>query len=148
MSHCLPFGPSADCGTTTACVVRIVEVIFTRSPVTSAILPPGYARTKTVGMPVPSIEIKLKDVPDAGYYTNKNPQQGEILIRGGSVTNGYFKVCLHPACCDLLPKVVLQRDDLNKESFDEDGWFMTGDIGQWAPDGTLSIIDRKKVRCC
>jgi long-chain acyl-CoA synthetase len=41
---------------------------------------------------------------------------------------------------------VKQRDDLNKEVFTEDGWFMTGDIGQWAEDGTLSIIDRVKVR--
>ena len=39
-----------------------------------------------------------------------------------------------------------QRDDLTKEAFTEDKWFMTGDIGQWNEDGTLSIIDRKKVR--
>jgi acyl-CoA synthetase (AMP-forming)/AMP-acid ligase II len=61
-----------------------------------AILPPAYARTKTVGMPVPSIEIKLRDVPEAGYYAARNPPQGEILIRGGSVTSGYFKVRTAP----------------------------------------------------
>jgi long-chain acyl-CoA synthetase len=38
----------------------------------------------------------------------------------------------------------VKRDDLVKEAFTEDGWFMTGDIGQFNPNGTLSIIDRKK----
>ncbi|GAA6059698.1 hypothetical protein JCM10212_000085, partial [Sporobolomyces blumeae] len=37
-----------------------------------------------------------------------------------------------------------KREDLTKEAFTDDGWFETGDIGQWNKDGTLSIIDRKK----
>ena len=36
-----------------------------------------------------------------------------------------------------------KRQDLTDEAF-VDGWFLTGDIGQWNKDGTLSIIDRKK----
>jgi len=65
---------------------------------------------------------------DSSLSTN-NPPQGEIWIRGPSVTKGYYK-----------------RDDLNKDPtiFTEDGWFRTGDVGQWNPDGSMSIIDRIK----
>ncbi|SOV06870.1 related to long-chain-fatty-acid-CoA ligase [Ustilago sp. UG-2017a] len=92
----------------------------------TAILHPEFYSYGPSGGCVPAIEIKLCDVPDAGYFATNNPPQGEVLIRGPSVTKGYFN-----------------RDDVNKESF-QDGWFLTGDVGQWNPDGTLSIIDRKK----
>lgn len=36
-----------------------------------------------------------------------------------------------------------KRPDLTAEVMSGD-WFMTGDIGQWQPDGSLSIVDRKK----
>lgn len=87
-----------------------------------AILPPEYMQYGSLGVPVPSIEIKLVDVPDAGYFaTNKPCAQGEVLIRGNSVTQGYFK-----------------RDDQTKEAITDDGWFRTGDIGQWNGDGSES----------
>lgn len=73
------------------------------------------------------MEVKLQDYPEAGYLTSNNPPQGEVWLRGGSVTKGYYK-----------------RPELNKESFTDDGWFKTGDIGQFAVDGTLSLIDRIK----
>ncbi|CED83926.1 Acyl-CoA synthetase [Phaffia rhodozyma] len=92
-----------------------------------AILTPQFYQYECVGVPVPSVEIKLLDYPDAGYKNSNNPPQGEVLLRGGSVTKGYFK-----------------REDLNKEAFTTDGWFRTGDIGQWNKDGTLSLIDRIK----
>ncbi|KAH8921775.1 acetyl-CoA synthetase-like protein [Atractiella rhizophila] len=92
-----------------------------------AVLTPTFYQYGTVGPPMPSVEVRLKDVEEAGYFATNTPAQGEIWIRGPSVTKGYFK-----------------REDLTKEAFSEDGWFMTGDIGQWNKDGTLSIIDRKK----
>ncbi|KAG2354962.1 AMP-dependent synthetase/ligase [Suillus spraguei] len=85
-----------------------------------AILPPELMQYGSVGLPVPSAEIKLLD-------STNNPPQGEVCIRGPSVTPGYYK-----------------RDDLNNDEsiFTRDGWLRTGDIGQWNADGTLSLIDR------
>ncbi|CDU25260.1 related to long-chain-fatty-acid-CoA ligase [Sporisorium scitamineum] len=108
-------------------LVRILQGYgLTESCGMTAILHPKFYDFGCVGGCVPAVEVKLRDVPDAGYFSTNDPPQGEVLIRGPSVTKGYFK-----------------RDDINKESF-EDGWFLTGDVGQWNPNGTLSIIDRKK----
>ncbi|EKM76160.1 hypothetical protein AGABI1DRAFT_115928 [Agaricus bisporus var. burnettii JB137-S8] len=94
-----------------------------------AILPPELMSYGPVGLPVPSVEVKLLDAPDAGYLSTNQTPQGEICIRGPSVTQGYYK-----------------RPDLNQDPtiFTQGGWMRTGDIGQWNPDGTLSIIDRLK----
>lgn len=94
-----------------------------------SIQPPTRAGLNSVGIPMPSTEIKLLDVPEVGYKAQGNPPQGEICIRGPSVVSGYYK-----------------RPDLNNDTsiFTEDGWFRTGDVGQWNADGTLSIIDRVK----
>ncbi|KAG6844299.1 hypothetical protein H0H87_008031 [Tephrocybe sp. NHM501043] len=93
------------------------------------LLPPELPTTGRVGLPVPSVEIKLLDVPDAGYFSRDIPPRGEVCIRGPSVTKGYYK-----------------RPDLNNDEnvFTKDGWLRTGDVGQWNDDGTLSIIDRIK----
>ncbi|KAJ5143879.1 AMP-dependent synthetase/ligase [Penicillium bovifimosum] len=74
-----------------------------------------------------SIEIKLVDFAEAGYLTTNNPPQGEIFIRGGSVTSGYY-----------------ENEEETKAAITEDGWFMTGDIGEFDRNGHLSVIDRKK----
>ena len=82
----------------------------------------------TVGSPLFGHEIKLESIPDMGYTTDDLPHpRGEVLVRGPSMFVGYYK---NP---ELTQKVV-----------DKDGWFHTGDIGQFNEDGSLSIIDRKK----
>jgi len=93
------------------------------------ILPPERMSYGNVGIPVPCVEIKLIDVPEAGYLANGLPPQGEICLRGPSLIKGYYK-----------------RPDLNNDPtiFTPDGWFRTGDVGRWNPDGTLSVIDRIK----
>ncbi|BGP69218.1 long-chain fatty acid-CoA ligase [Rhodotorula toruloides] len=110
-----------------ALVLIIQGYGMTESTAMCCILPSEMHQSSTVGVPVPSCEIKLVDVQEAGYKATNDPPQGEIWIRGPSVTKGYYK-----------------QDKLTKESWTEDGWFMTGDVGQWNKDGTLSVIDRKK----
>ncbi|KAG3238947.1 Long chain acyl-CoA synthetase 7, peroxisomal [Phytophthora idaei] len=73
-------------------------------------------------------EICLEDVPDKHYSIRDTPcPRGEILTRSGHVFKGYYK-----------------QPELTNEVLDAAGWFHTGDFGQWNPDGTLTVIDRKK----
>ncbi|SCV71084.1 BQ2448_2672 [Microbotryum intermedium] len=110
-----------------ALVLMIQGYGMTESTAMAALLPPELHRYGTVGVPVPSVEIKLVDVEETGYSAMNDPPQGEICIRGPSITKGYYK-----------------NEEETKQTIDEDGWMHTGDIGQWNKDGTLSLIDRKK----
>ncbi|KAJ2931925.1 hypothetical protein H1R20_g5168, partial [Candolleomyces eurysporus] len=114
---------------TTALVTVLQGYGMTETCGMCAILPPELMRYNSVGLPVPSCEVKLLDVPDAGYLSTNELPQGEVLIRGHSVFKEYYK-----------------RPDLNTDEtvFTKDGWLRTGDVGQWNPDGTLSLIDRLK----
>ncbi|KAL8672557.1 MAG: hypothetical protein Q9168_002993 [Polycauliona sp. 1 TL-2023] len=92
-----------------------------------AICDPASWTDQAIGEVPGSIEIKLVDVPDLGYLSNHTPlPQGEIWIRGPAITEGY-----------------LDLEQENNESF-HDGWFKTGDIGEFDEDGRLRVIDRKK----
>lgn len=73
-----------------------------------------------------SVEVKLVDFPEAGYLTGNTPEQGEVWIRGDSVAPSYY-----------------ENDEETRAAF-EDGWFKTGDIGEWDANGHLRLIDRKK----
>ncbi|KAI9254564.1 hypothetical protein BDA99DRAFT_161013 [Phascolomyces articulosus] len=81
--------------------------------------------TGAIGPPSPSVEFKLVDVPDTEYKAENGI--GELYIRGPSLMRGYFK-----------------RPDLNREAFDGDGWFKTGDVAQIRSDGSFAITDRAK----
>lgn len=68
----------------------------------------------TVGIPLEHVTIRLAE-------------DGEILAKGPNIMKGYYK-----------------RQDLTDEVIDPDGWFHTGDIGEWVEGKFLKITDRKK----
>jgi len=80
--------------------------------------------TGTIGLPVPSTEISIRD--DDG---NELPlgQAGEICARGPQVMAGYW-----------------QRPEETAQVMTKDGFFRTGDIGVMDDKGMVKIVDRKK----
>lgn len=76
---------------------------------------------------IPSMRIRLKDMPELGYLSTDNPPRGEVQFMGTNVFKGYFK-----------------NPERTKEAFSEDGWLNSGDIGTVLPNGALKIIDRAK----
>ena len=100
---------------------------LTETAAMGALQDPAEWNPTTLGDIPACIEIKLVDFPEAGYYATNQRPQGEIFIRGGSVSGYYWK-----------------NEEETKTAFTEDGWFMTGDIGEFDDYGHLRIIDRKK----
>jgi len=67
-----------------------------------------------VGVPYPGVDVKISD-------------GGEVLIRSPGTMIGYYK-----------------QPDLTAESFTEDGYFRTGDLGERSPKGLLKLTGRAK----
>lgn len=93
------------------------------SPVASANPLDGSARIGTIGVPVPSTEMKLCD--EEG---NEVPvgERGEINIKGPQVMQGYYN---RP---EETANVI------------KDGWLRTGDVAVMSEDGYFKIVDRIK----
>ncbi|RZC74494.1 hypothetical protein C5167_049977 [Papaver somniferum] len=89
-------------------------------------IPNEISMLGTVGPPVPNVDVCLESIPEMRYDALSSTPRGEICVRGKPVFQGYFK-----------------REDLTKEVV-VDGWFHTGDVGEWQPNGSMKIIDRKK----
>ncbi|XP_038211707.1 long-chain-fatty-acid--CoA ligase 4 [Zerene cesonia] len=87
--------------------------------------------TGRVGAPTTGTDIKLVNWEEGNYRVGNKPYpQGEIVIGGDSVAEGYYK-----------------NPEKSREEFVDVGgrrWFRSGDIGELHHDGCIKIIDRKK----
>ena len=81
---------------------------------------PSMVRLGSTGPQAPGVELRLENV-------NPETRQGEIVARTPSVMVGYFK-----------------NPEATKEVFTADGWFRTGDLGEFDKDGWLYIKGRLK----
>jgi long-chain acyl-CoA synthetase len=78
----------------------------------------------TVGLPVPSTEVTIRDDDGKAVAIGES---GEVWVRGPQVMLGYWR-----------------RPDETARVFTTDGWLRTGDIGAFDADGFLRLLDRKK----
>ncbi|KAH9528423.1 hypothetical protein DERF_002372 [Dermatophagoides farinae] len=78
-----------------------------------------------LGNPIACCAIKLIDVPEMNIWT-KNAHMGEICVKGTNVFSGYYK-----------------DYESYMQNVDEDGWFHTGDVGQFTMNG-LKFMDRRR----
>jgi long-chain acyl-CoA synthetase len=86
---------------------------MTETSTAATIATPEDFRFGTIGKPFPGVEVKIAD-------------DGEILVKGPNVFQGYYK-----------------NDKATAETI-VDGWLHTGDIGEFDADGYLKITGRKK----
>ncbi len=76
------------------------------------------------GRAIPELEVKVVD--DTGAEVGRG-EAGEVVVRGYTVTAGYF-----------------EDPEATAEAIDDEGWLHTGDIGVMDDGGNLRITDRKK----
>ncbi len=81
---------------------------------------PSQVRLGSTGPQAPGVELRLENI-------NPDTRQGEIVAHSPSVMKGYFK-----------------NPEATKEVFTADGWFRTGDLGEFDKDGWLYIKGRLK----
>ncbi len=78
----------------------------------------------TVGLPLPGVSVRVVDADGAPCPPG---QAGAIQVKGPNVFSGYWRM-----------------PEKTAEEFTADGYFKTGDVGQWNQEGYLSIVGRSK----
>jgi fatty-acyl-CoA synthase/long-chain acyl-CoA synthetase len=86
---------------------------------------PESLRITRLGKPLPGLELRIVD-PETGRQLPAG-ERGEVLVRGYSLLEGYYK-----------------DPEKTAEALDEDGWFHTGDIGSLDEHGTIMFHGRYK----
>lgn len=93
------------------------------SPVVTVNPIDGSARIGSIGLPVPSTDVRI--VAEDGKVLDAG-EVGELQVRGPQVMKGYY------------------NKYTETENVLKDGWLCTGDMALMEPDGYFKIVDRKK----
>lgn len=94
------------------------------SPVVCVNPPDLTAWSGTIGYPLPSTDVSIRDLDGREVATG---EAGELCVRGPQVMAGYWK-----------------RPDETARATTADGYFRTGDVAVLNPDGQVRIVDRMK----
>ncbi len=94
------------------------------SPIVTANPVKGGGYTGSIGLPMPSTEVSMRDESGAEVPLGET---GELCVRGPQVMKGYW-----------------QRPDETAKVMTADGWLRTGDMGHMDKHGYIRITDRKK----
>ncbi|KAL0940627.1 long-chain-fatty-acid-ligase faa2 [Colletotrichum truncatum] len=101
---------------------------LTESYAVSTVQMKGDFTLGNIGPPAACNEVCLESVPDLEYLVTDKPHpRGEILLRGPSIFQEYYK-----------------NEEETRKAIDADGWFHTGDIAEVDSMGRFKIVDRKK----
>jgi malonyl-CoA/methylmalonyl-CoA synthetase len=93
----------------------------------------GERAAGMVGTPLPGVSLRVANPSRAREQADTTGsilpagQVGEVEIKGDNVFSGYWR-----------------KPEENAASFTSDGFFKTGDLGRWEPNGYLSIVGRQK----
>ena len=107
----------------TGCVLSEGFGMTESSPVVSVNPLDGSGKIGTIGLPLPSTDVRIVDDKGAPLPVGS---VGEIQVKGPQVMKGYYN-----------------RPEATAETI-IDGWLCTGDIGSMQEDGYFQIVDRKK----
>jgi len=83
--------------------------------------------SNSIGPIAGAIDVKLVSIPELGYLTDTRTPQGEIWLKGLPIMREYFN-----------------NPEETAKTITPDGWFKTGDVGEFDSDGHLRVIDRVK----
>jgi malonyl-CoA/methylmalonyl-CoA synthetase len=78
----------------------------------------------SAGLPLPGVSVRVADGDDRSCVPG---EVGTIEVKGPNVFRGYWRM-----------------PDRTREEFTADGYFRTGDLGEWLPSGYLKIVGRAK----
>ncbi len=120
----LPTGPAIKLHEKTGVIVVQGYGLTEASPLTHA-QPFPVMRLESIGMPIHNTEQKIMDI-ETGTHELPVGEDGELVIRGPQVMQGYWKA----------PEETARAL--------RDGWLYTGDIGHVDAEGYTYIVDRKK----